>query len=250
MTHFTAVIVPCYNEEKRLNSDSFLSFVKSNTNIHLWFANDGSTDSTLTVIHRLAAQLPDQIHVFDLKKNAGKAEVLRQSFLHVQASAQYSFIGFIDADLSCPLREIFPVLHQLEQDNSLILSVGVRIKILGNDIERKPMRHYISRIFATFYNVILRMPNYDTQCGLKMFNAAYIPQVFEEKFISKWLFDIELFLRIQGIIGRSNYEKRIREIPVSEWKEIGGSKLKITDFLKAPLEVLKIRKKYINIIKS
>lgn len=250
MRLFTAVIVPCYNEEKRLRSDAFLSFVSSNPNIQLWFANDGSTDGTLALVRGLEQQLPGQIYVFDLEKNAGKAEVLRQAFLHVQGLHKYSYIGFIDADLSAPLKEILPVLQQFDQNESLILSAGVRVKILGKDIERKPLRHYISRIFATFYNIILRMPNYDTQCGLKVFNAAYVPQVFGEQFISKWLFDIELFLRIQGIISRAEYEKRIREVPLFEWKEIGGSKLKFTDFLNAPLEVLKIRKRYIKIIKS
>jgi glycosyltransferase involved in cell wall biosynthesis len=245
-----AVIVPCYNEANRLDGGAFSKFVLENPAIEIWFANDGSTDNTLAIVQALASDNPQKIHVFNLPQNSGKAEAVRQAFLHVYALGQYSHLAFIDADLSSPLKELIPLFNQFKINQNLLLAVGVRVKMLGNTVERKALRHYISRIFATFYNLILNIPNYDTQCGLKVFEANSIPEVFGERFISKWLFDIELFLRIQGMVGRAAYEHRIREIPVEEWKEVGDSRLKISDFLNAPLEVLRIRRKYIKIIKS
>jgi dolichyl-phosphate beta-glucosyltransferase len=245
-----AIIIPCYNEEYRLKTDAFTLFASRHKDIELWFANDGSIDNTLQIINNLADSMPDQIHVFNLNQNVGKAEALRQVFLHTNSLGKYTHIGFIDADLSSPLDEIVQIQNLFQTNTHLLLVAAVRIKILGNIVVRKSLRHYISRIFATFYNTVLRIPNYDTQCGLKVFHKSIIDSVFGAKFISKWLFDIELFLRIQGLIGRSEYEKKIREMPVNEWREVGGSKLKFTDFLKAPYEVLRIRNKYKDIINS
>jgi hypothetical protein len=83
-----------------------------------------------------------------------------------------------------------------------------------------------------------------------LFNSDIVRSVFDKPFVSKWLFDIEIFLRIQGAVGKENYVKKVCEIPVNEWKEVGGSKLKTSDFILAPLEILKIYRKYKKIVVS
>ncbi len=245
----TALIVPCYNEEKRLQKERFTEFVLLHSDIDLWFVNDGSTDNTLGVINELSQLYPDRIHVYSLPQNRGKAEAVRLSFLHVVGEEKYNYIGFIDADLSAPLSQAL-LLLKIMKKRELLLVTGARVKLVGSEIERNVFRYYIGRIFTTYYDTLLRLSNYDTQCGLKMFDRSVVKHIFEKPFLSKWLFDVEIFLRIQHLLGREGYHKKVKEVPLSIWKETGGSKLKLTDFLKAPFEILKIYREYRSYIRK
>lgn len=244
MSKKIAVIVPCYNEEKRLRQDVFIAFVNDYPGIDLWLVNDGSTDNTLSVLEGMQSACPGNMKVFALPKNVGKAEAIRQGILKSGASGNYFYTGFIDADLSAPLAEIPHLYSHLEAMPEMLMASGCRVKIVGKTIERSAFRHYVSRMFVTYYSMLLKLPNYDTQCGLKLFNMNFALKLFEKPFVSRWMFDVELFLRAKFELGAMLYSKRIHEIPLNEWREVGGSKLKWTDFLKAPLEILKIRKHY------
>lgn len=244
-----AIIIPCYNEGARLQVPAFRDFSARNPQVHFYFVNDGSRDNTAAVLAELCAQNPDQFFQLTLPRNAGKAEAVRQGMLRAAREQTYPYLGFLDADLSAPLNEILPLYAQLQTGNYLLVA-GCRIKILGKHIERSTMRHYFSRIFATFYSNLLRLPNYDTQCGLKLFRQDIIPALFEAPFMSRWLFDLEIFLRTRQAIGKARYEAQIAELPLNEWKEVGASRLKWSDFIKAPLEVLKIYTHYKKTIHS
>lgn len=239
-----AIIIPCYNEEQRLQSEQFVAFAKAHEPLDLWFVNDGSKDNTLGMLQRIAQALPGRLLVHDLVTNRGKAEAIRQAIIFL-ANKGYDYIGFLDADLSAPLEEVVPLAEIITQQQLLIVA-GARVKLVGKSIHRSPLRHYMGRIFATYYDTLLKLRNYDTQCGLKIFERKFATELFAEPFVSNWFFDIELFLRARIAIGKEQYGKRIAEVPLSEWKEIKGSKLKMTDFAKAPFEVLKIYFKYKN----
>ncbi len=238
-----AIIIPCYNEESRLQKDKFISFAEQHSNIDLWFINDGSKDNTFEMLQQMSYRQPDRLFVHNLLENKGKAEAIRQGMLLLTKNEGYDYIGFLDADLSAPLEEAIPLVQVIIQ-HQLLLVAGARIKLLGKQIIRSPLRHYLGRIFATYYVTLLNLPNYDTQCGLKIFERKFASKLFATTFVSNWFFDIELFLRARIEIGQEQYEKKLVEVPLSEWKEVKGSKLKLTDFVMAPFEVLKIYNKY------
>ena len=52
------IVVPCYNEEHRLEEAAFLDLASSGR-LRLLFVDDGSTDGTGAVLKRLAAQSAD-----------------------------------------------------------------------------------------------------------------------------------------------------------------------------------------------
>lgn len=239
----TALIIPCYNEEKRLKSQEFLDFAESSPHIDLWLINDGSQDATQKVIQDLAERLPGKIFARSLSENQGKAEAIRAGCQMIFETEKYDYVGYIDADLSAPLWEVLP-LNELIQKDLYVIVAGCRIKMAGRQIERTLFRHYVSRIFATYYSQLLGVHNYDTQCGLKLFTVRFASQLFEKPFVSRWLFDLELFLRAQRSLGETGYARKVVEVPLQEWKEVGGSKLKWYDFVKAPLEVMKIYFRY------
>jgi hypothetical protein len=81
---------------------------------------------------------------------------------------------------------------------------------------------------------------YDTQCGLKLFRKT--PEViaaFAEPFRSRWIFDVELLGRLADAAGAEG-ETRVREVPLERWEERGESRLRLADFIRAPLELLSI----------
>ena len=91
---------------------------------------------------------------------------------------------------------------------------------------------------------VLKIPNYDTQCGIKLFERKLALQLFARPFVSKWLFDIEIFIRTMEQTGMVDYTQNVKEVPLHEWREVAGSKLKLTDFIKAPIEIFRIYKAY------
>ena len=230
-----AFVVPCYNEAKRTDFTAFKTWQGENPDVEFFFVNDGSTDDTLRVLNSHF----DNEHVIDLSQNQGKAEAVRQAMAKVCEEGRHSHIGFLDADLATPLTEIKFFKEQVDKGKLVIM--GSRWLHLGANIKRKWYRHYLGRVFATAASILLNLPVYDTQCGAKLFGLKELKAVVGEPFISKWIFDVELFMRLQksGVPISTWYE-----IPLENWEDVAGSRLKLTDFLKAPLEMLALYKKY------
>jgi hypothetical protein len=91
---------------------------------------------------------------------------------------------------------------------------------------------------------MLKIPVYDTQCGAKLIKREIALIVFEQPFISRWLFDIEVFARIIGQVGYQNILNSVYEVPLNCWTEKGDSRIKPSYLLKVPPELWKIKRKY------
>jgi len=241
-----SIIVPCYNEEKRLDLASFREFKSSPHTITFLFVNDGSTDQTLQVLQSLNASDPVKFAVLNLTQNQGKAEAVRQGLL-AAADSHPDYVGFWDADLATPLDAIAAFIELAESRPELEMIMGSRVKLLGRHIERRPSRHYLGRFFATAASAALGLAVYDTQCGAKLFRASSAISFFQQPFCSRWIFDVEIIARlIQGKRGKEfpQPEQVIYEFPLMAWKDIPGSKLRYSDFIRAAWELLRIRNCY------
>lgn len=221
------LIIPCYNEEKRIKLEQFK---ESQEYISFIFVNDGSSDETLKLLKENAKEEPG-FHVLDLKKNSGKAEAVRQGVLHamtLEAYSQFDWIGFWDADLSIPLNETsnFLIYKDIYMPETKAV-LGSRINKLGSRINRSYIRHVIGRLVATYLGATVKVHAYDTQCGAKMFRKEIIEKAFKEPFSTKWLFDVEIILRLK--------DEPLLECPLREWRDVKGSKILS---LKAILQVM------------
>ena len=78
----------------------------------------------------------------------------------------------------------------------------------------------------------------------KYFQRKFVMIIFIERFISPWLFDVELFARLINTYGMEKTIEISFEKPVSKWIDIDGSKVKPIYFLKAPFELFKIVQHY------
>jgi dolichyl-phosphate beta-glucosyltransferase len=241
------IVVPCYNEEKRLDIARFRDFSNPSHNIIFLFVNDGSTDETLRLLESLQASDSNRFSVLSLPQNQGKAEAVRRG---VQAAidSQPDYVGFWDADLATPLRAISQFMDIAESRSDLEMIMGSRVKLLGRNVERRRSRHYLGRVFATAASTILGLEVYDTQCGAKLFRSTpYIGALFQQPFLSRWIFDVEIIARlIQARRGKNlpQAEQVIYEFPLTEWRDIPGSKLGYRDFVRAAWELLRIHKYY------
>jgi len=220
------------------------TFLQAHPEVSVLAVNDGSTDETLQLLQQLNNILPAQFNFLNLEKNAGKAEAVRQGMLKATTTSEAGYIGFWDADLSTPLEELiwFTDFSGGTLHHDIIM--GSRIARLGSRIDRKNLRHYLGRVFATATSMILDLKVYDTQCGAKLFKREWVKQLFTAPFKSAWFFDVELLARYIQQQGHEKTYERVLEVPLNRWIEVKGTKLKTTDFLKVPFELLKIKRHY------
>jgi dolichyl-phosphate beta-glucosyltransferase len=238
----TCIIIPCYNEAKRLNGADFISYIKSNRHVCILFVNDGSMDETDSVLHDIVRHQRRNMFVLNLKQNKGKAEAVRLGVLESFRWRSFDYIGYLDADLSCPLAEINLAIRTIESEKTCRMVLGSRVKRLGAEIERNPLRHYIGRILSTFTSILLDLPVYDSQCGLKILARDYARQVFKKEFKTTWLFDCEILARLIQKYGYGQVNRSIYEMPLHSWIEKKESKIKISYLFKIPVELYHIRR--------
>jgi glycosyltransferase involved in cell wall biosynthesis len=239
-----AIIIPCYNEEKRLPIKDFLAFAGAFPDVLLCFVNDGSRDQTLGVLMGMQFQQPSNIAVLSLQENAGKAEAVRQGMLYVQETFTVCSLGFLDADLATRPEEWYDMACFRLKHPEFSAITGSRISRLGAAIRRTDNRFFASKVMNFFIQRIIGASIRDSQCGAKIFDRELVPVLFGETFISSWLFDIELFLRIRKHFGKALLAKTVLEFPLLNWSEVGESKLRLRHQLRLPLQLLKIYIRY------
>lgn len=238
-----AIVVPCYNEGHRLPVAKFEEFLR-NSATDFVFVDDGSRDNTREVLEFLKAVRPDRVTVIHQAENRGKAEAVRHGICSAVLLG-FEYVGFWDADLATPLDEIPEFMRVFAERPKLDMVFGSRVKLLGRHVERKASRHYLGRVFATFISTMLGLPIYDSQCGAKIFRVRPKTRVlFERPFLSRWVFDVEILARYLSEVGSAAAAAAIYEFPLHSWVDVGGSKLKATDFLVALRDVLRIRRAY------
>ena len=237
------LVIPCYNEEHRLRCAELIAFLDSHAGISLCLVDDGSSDGTLQVLEAVQAQRPGRVLVVPVSPNGGKAEAVRAGVRHAAAHGDWPYIGYWDADLSTPLSEVDRLLAALHDDPSCRLAMGSRVKRLGSRIDRRITRHVLGRIFAACATAILGISVYDSQCGAKLFRRDTVDIFFGRRFLTRWLFDLEMLVRLRNAVGAAAMDTAC-EVPLGRWTEVGGSKLRMREMLGVPIELLRIRAQY------
>lgn len=238
------LVVPCYNEERRLDVEAFRGVSIDGHEVDFLFVNDGSSDGTLALLESLRDSDPNRFAVLNLERNSGKAEAVRRGVVAAMTKP-IDYAGFWDADLATPLSELPSFLEILESRPAIEIVMGARVRLLGREISRRPSRHYVGRVGATLISSSLGLAVYDTQCGAKLFRVnETLRDVFARPFLSRWIFDVEIIARYVERLGRDAAAAAIYELPVMRWHDVTGSKVKSHDFLRALHDLWKIRRAY------
>lgn len=238
----TCIVIPCYNEESFFLHNEYISFLKKNDDVLICFVNDGSSDNTVKCLTDLSEKFPKNVLVLNHEKNKGKAKAVKTGINYCNSNYQFKNIAYLDADLAVSLEECIQLTKYLNENIDFVF--GSRVLRIGATIERKKYRHYIGRIIATLISSILALKVYDSQCGCKLFKKELSEKIFTKNFISKWLFDVEVFFRILAVYGKENALKKMLEIPLNKWIDRGDSKVKLSYFFKIWFDLLKIKKEY------
>lgn len=232
------VIIPFYNESNRIDLSVFTTAFSHYSYYDFLLVDDGSSDDTF---HKLSSFSDyKNVRVISLTPNSGKAEAIRSGVMN---STDYDYIAYFDADFSTPIDQLKKLIDFALDNKKYKIIMGARIKLIGNGVVRSLKRHYFGRIFATLIsNFILKTPVYDTQCGAKVIQFKTAKVLFENPFLTRWLFDVELLLRLKKI---DKIEDVVIEIPLDKWVEMGNTKIKLIEFLSFPFQLIKIYFKYV-----
>jgi len=228
------VAIPCYNEASRIGETvratlDYLS--KESPAAELIVVNDGSTDTTPTVVREALKHATVQTQLLENFPNRGKGSAVRTGLL-----AATRPIGlFFDADLSTPLSEIPKVIEPIA-NGDVDLAFGSRAldrKLIG--IRQPWRREQAGRVFNLIVRIATGMPFWDTQCGFKAFRLDVCRPILEKAHTIGFAFDVEL------LFTAHRAGLRLREIPV-RWNHAEGSKIRVIyDSLAMLREVIALR---------
>lgn len=236
-----AIVVPCYNEAGRLRPAEFERFAAQAPDVRFVFVDDGSRDGTRTLLRALCRRAPDRFELLVHDRNLGQGEAVRAGVRAALARGA-RYVGYWDADLATPLDEIARFARVLDAEPACVLVLGSRKPHPGNRVQRSPLRFALGRAFAWAATSLLRLRVYDTQCGAKLFRATpEVGALFGTAFISRWIFDVEILVRLIRAQGSVQAARAcVHELALEAWRDVAGSKLKPIDFARAPWELLKI----------
>ncbi len=227
-----SVIVPAYNEEKRIVSNLVKVnnyFQSIDEDFEIIGVDDGSSDQTLKLMKEIAEDI--EITVLSNDSNRGKGFSVRKGFL----KSSGELVLFSDADLSTPLREYERLKASLVKGNADAV-IGSRA-LPDSNIRRRQnlLRVGMGKTFNLLVRTLTGLPFRDTQCGFKLFRKEPFETIFESLETEGFAFDVEILLksREKGLT--------VKELPVEWINKPDTSVHIITDSLKMLIEIAKIR---------
>lgn len=227
-----SVIVPAYNEERRLSKtlkeiDKYLG--KQTYEYEIIVVNDGSKDGTAAIVRSLMPKIRN-LQLSDNKINHGKGWVVRQGML----DAQGKYRLFMDADNSTSIKQVEKMWPYFKEGYDII--IGSRdIKGAVIPVPQPWYRIMLGNVFNLIVQTISGLWGiWDTQCGFKYFSEKAVDDIFSKCLIDRWAFDVEILV----IAKKLGY--KIKEVPIV-WINDPESKVKLKGMVKMGFDLLKIR---------
>ena len=194
-----SVVIACYNEESVLvkNVREIMDILDQTTyRYEVILADDGSTDSTVTLIEGLAEQYPCisyLIHPVNMGRGRTVADGIRK--------ARGRVVGFIDIDLQTPAHYLPRLIREVER--------GADVAIAKRVYKLSPSalgRWILSKGYMVLSSLVLGVKRRDTESGCKFFRREAILPVIDEAQDPHWFWDTEVMalgvirgLRIQEV---------------------------------------------------
>lgn len=238
---FLSVIIPAYNEAKRLpltliDIDKHLR--EREYSYEILVVNDGSTDETADIVIRFT-HLINHLKLINNKENKGKGAAVRQGML----GAKGNWRLFMDADNSTSIVEFDKMIPYFSAQGGSVSGGkgGYQVVIADRDIRGSrmmPPQSWYKKLLGNLGNLMIQfllLPGiWDTQCGFKCFSAEAAEKIFSLTKIDRWGFDAEA-LALAKVLGY-----KIKEIPVF-WVNDVRTKVRLKSYLQVLWETVKIR---------
>lgn len=228
---YLSIIIPAYNEEKRLERTLEMVsayLVTKNWESEVVVVSDGSRDKTVDVARSFAGKIKN-LRVIDNNENRGKGAVVRQGMLGSRGDLRL----FMDADNATPITELDGFLPYLSEGYDVVIgSLGLRESKFNK--RKLFLRMVAGRAGNWFIQFLLLWGIYDTQRGFKLFTRQAVETIFPKVSIWGWGFDVEVLARARKL------GFKIKELPV-RWTDEAGSKIGFWAYPQVLWQVLKIR---------
>jgi dolichyl-phosphate beta-glucosyltransferase len=212
-----SIVLPCYNEEKRLEPtlSQALDYMKRSiqSTFEVVFVNDGSTDGTQEILESARRKFPSLIiDIVCYTPNRGKGYAVRTGVLRARGDK----ILMMDADFSIELSEMFKFTEKLDEADIVI---GTKKHLLTQTVRHQSfLRRFLGKGFTLLADLLLGLRFTDITCGLKGYRGSVGKDLFRRQRITRWSYDSEtLFLA-----KKLNYS--VIEIPV-RWHHEERSKV-------------------------
>ncbi len=223
-----SIIVPAYNEEKRIRpflADLNKYCIKNLDNYEIIVVNDGSKDRTLDILKKIDYK---NFRCISYTPNEGKAHAVMTGVF----AAKGSHLLFIDADGATSPQEISKMVPHFDNYDAVVGSRNLKASEAHKDFTRRILsfgfNNYVSFLFGLDFS--------DYLCGFKGFKTSIARKLFDNLKSKRWIFDVELFCRIK------KYGVSVKEIPI-QWTHCNDSKMKKMDVVRIfwQLFVLRLR---------
>lgn len=229
---FLSIIIPLYNEEKRLfNLKNIYRFLKNKKfNWEIILVDDGSVDKTLKIIKQMIKiNKYRNTQIISYSQNRGKGYAVKSGMLKARGDYQL----FLDIDLSTPIEEFDKFLPLLEKFDIII---GSRRKSGARVIIRQPrIREKLGKGFTKLSQIVLQLKTTDFTCGFKCFSRTSANKIFTCQKISSWSFDSEILFLAK------KFRYNVKEVPV-KWSNDPKSRVKFPqDIVNSLIDLLTIR---------
>lgn len=215
-----SVVIPLYNEEQSLRElyNKLKNVLNKTRGYEIIFIDDGSTDSSIRVLHELRSR-DRKVIVIRFRRNYGKSAALSVGFQHSKGE----YVITMDADLQDDPNEIPNLLNEIKKGYDLVS--GWKKKRYDPITKTIP-----SRFFNFVTSLLTGIKIHDFNCGLK----AYRKEVIKDINIYG-----ELHRYIPVLAHWQGY--KIGEIPVQHHpRKYGKTKFGIGRFWKGFLDLLTV----------
>lgn len=210
--HELSVIVPAYNEERRLPR----TLVAMRDRLDDWggdyrvvVVDDGSSDATA----HCADDMGWRFSTLRMPCQSGKGAAVRAGMLHATGSV----VSFTDADLPFDLASLFRGFDWIRSNHCDVV-FGARDLEEAEEVAcRKVSRNIASFCFRQIVRLLISGEVTDTQCGLKLFRRDAARRIFSRTTVDGFAFDAEVVL----LAARLGYH--CARVPVSLINEYGSS---------------------------
>ena len=170
---FLSIIVPAYNEERRLPQtlQRIVEYLAQQAySSQVLVVDDGSSDQTAAVVADFSAAHPR----VELIRNdhRGKGYAVRTGALH----ARGEIVLFFDADSSTPIEDVEKLLPWFEQGYGIV--IGSREGAGAHRISEPLYRHVMGRVFNFLVRALTVRGIQDTQCGFKALRGDLAKEIF------------------------------------------------------------------------
>lgn len=233
-TPYLSVIIPAYNEEKRILKTLEAVHTYLLTQPYGWeilVVLDGPKDNTLRVVERFAQDKP-QVRWIDRAQNRGKGYTVREGMLAARGALRL----FTDADNSTDISHFDRMQPLLAAGHAVVIASRDGKDATGAQqaVPQSPLKRFLGNAANLFIQLMAVPGIWDTQCGFKAFTAAAAERIFGVATVDGWAFDIE------ALALARRYRCRIGIVP-AYWVNNEGSHVRSLDYVRTLLETLKIR---------